>query len=378
MLQPRGLGCPRRQCRRAPPRLLRLSHEMGTLRNELLRRPSFRNHYDGVVLDWQYLEARSEETLLREARWWAWQKLRVVVDFTSGNTVFPGPLRMMDDYWYNGTGVYGTGPYYTRSMMRLQAVLRKMPLVGAHDALLTLHGPGGLGLPASFPTPDFIDLFRQTFIRLEAVATPLNVTLHLRQTGRNGILRRTTNGSPPLNLSAQVKFVRSVCPGTGPSCVKVAPQFAHNASVADVRALVADGTATLLLLSAEANDLNPNCQFSDNMYKNGAGCKMQKGPYPGGECDHHSIATRCFPSHPPLLTRLGWLSHAGPNGGNSFTGPTEGAPLVTLGAAGRTRLAQWAAIRSGLGGVCSLVLDAAPALDGEGGRAAELADVAML
>eukprot|EP01047_Picozoa_sp_COSAG01_P039967 COSAG01_NODE_3332_length_6235_cov_3.027678_5_plen_352_part_00 len=89
-----------------PPRLLRLSHSIGTVRDELLRRPSFRNFYDGVVLDWAYLEARSEEALLREARWWAWQKLQVVVDFTSGNTIFPGPLRMMDDYWYNGTGQY--------------------------------------------------------------------------------------------------------------------------------------------------------------------------------------------------------------------------------------------------------------------------------
>jgi hypothetical protein len=186
-------------------------------------------------------------------------------------------------------------------MARLTAVLLKMPLVGAHDALLTLHGPGGVVLPPDvLPTPDFVELFRQTFVRLEAVATPLNVTLHLRQTGRNGILRRTSSGNPPLNLSSQVDFVRSVCPErSGPSCVKVAPQFAHNASVADVRALVADGTTTLLLLSAEANDLNPSCQFSDDKFKNGQGCTMKFGPYPGG-----------------------------PRGGNHFTGPTEGMRYI--------------------------------------------------
>ena len=267
----------------APPRLLRLSHGIGALRNELLRRPSFRNFYDGVVVDWEYLEARGEEALLREARWWSWQKLRVVVDFTSGTTIFPGPIRMMDDYWYNDTGPYKTGPLYSRSMARLTAVLRKMPLVGAKDALLTLHGPGGAVLPADVPTPDFIELFRQTFVRLEAVATPLNVTLHLRQTGRNGILRRTTSGSPPLNLSVQVNFVRSVCPGDGgtPSCVKVAPAFAYNASLTEVSALVADGTATLLLLSAEANDQNPACAFSTDKFKNGQDCTMKMGPDPG-------------------------------------------------------------------------------------------------
>jgi hypothetical protein len=334
-----------------PRRLLRLSHGIGPVRNELLRRPSFRNFYDGIVLDWGYLEARSEEALQREARWWGWQKLQVVVDFTSGTTIFPGPLRMMDDYWYNGTGIYGTGPLFTRSMARLTAVLKKMPLVGARDALLTLHGPGGDVLPANVPKPDFIELFRQTFVRLEAIATPLNVTLHLRDTGRNGILRQTSNGSPPLNLSVQVDFVRSICgvaASTGaeaPSpCVKVAPAFAYNASLADVSALVADGTATLLLLSAEANDQNAGCKFSTNKFKNGQDCKMRLGPYPGG-----------------------------PRGGNSFAGPTEGSPLLTLSASGRARLREWTSI-----GAATLVLDAVPAFDGESGRAAELADVVLL
>ena len=40
-----------------------------------------------MVLDWEYLESRSEESLLREARWWRWRKLRVVVDFTSGTNL---------------------------------------------------------------------------------------------------------------------------------------------------------------------------------------------------------------------------------------------------------------------------------------------------
>jgi len=79
-------------------------------------------------------------------------------------------------------------------MARLTAVLRKMPLVGARDALLTLHGHGGLGVPPPPEPLDYVGMFRRTFAALEAVARPLNVTLHLRETGRNGVLRDTKSG----------------------------------------------------------------------------------------------------------------------------------------------------------------------------------------
>jgi hypothetical protein len=322
------------------PRLLRLSHDAGRVRTEVLKRPSFRNYYTGVVLDWAYLGERSEESLQREARWWKWQKMQVVVDFTSGTTIFPGPLRMIDDWWYNGT--IG-GPWYTRSMARLTSVLQKMPLVGAKDAILTLHGPGGEGASLPSPQPDPIELLKQTFVKLEAVATPLHITLHLRQTGRNGILRRTASGQPPLNLSSQAEFVRSVCPKRKISCVKVAPAFAYNNSLAEVQSLVADGTASLLLLSAEFNN-DPNCNFHRGP-SDGANCKAREGPNPGGP----------------------------PGGGNGFAGPTEGAPLVTLNASSRAVLLEWASIQG-----AKLVLDAVPAAEGAAGRAAELADVVVI
>ena len=80
-------------------------------------------------------------------------------------------------------------------MARLTSVLRKMALVGARDAMLTLHGKGGLGATAPPGPPlDHVEMFRRTFAKLEAIARPLNVTLHLRDTGRNGVLRNSTNG----------------------------------------------------------------------------------------------------------------------------------------------------------------------------------------
>jgi len=325
-----------------PPRLLRLSPGAGTLRDEILKRPSFRNYFSGVVLDWRYIESRSEESLVREARWWEWQKLTIVVDFTSGTTVFPGPLRLSDDWWYKNASASG-GPWYSRSMERLSGVLRKMPLCNARDALLTLHGVGGLGGPTPPPPPDMVDLFRQTFVKLHAIASPLNVTLHLRQTGRNGILRRTKGGSPPLNLSVQAEFVQSVCAAESSPCVKVAPQLAANSSLAEVRALVEGKSATLLLLSAEANAANPRCTFNSNPGQDGQACVMADGPNPGG-----------------------------PPGGGKFKGPTEGAPLVTLNSAGRAALLEWASVPG-----TTLILDAVPAADGTAGREAELEDVVL-
>jgi hypothetical protein len=191
-------------------------------------------------------------------------------------------------------------------------------------------------------TAELIGLFRHTFATLEALATPLNVTLHLRQTGRNGVLRQTTSGNPPLNLSLQVDFVRSVCPTSRLACVKVAPSFAYNDSLAEVASLVADGTASLLLLSAEYNSGNPQCSFHPGP-QDGINCRARDSPSPGG-----------------------------PPGGGGFAGPTEGAPLVSLPAICRKRLLRWAAIEG-----AALVLDAVPAADGAAGRAAELADLAV-
>ena len=160
---------------------------------------------------------------------------------------------MADDWWWTELKncTEPCGPWYTRGQARIVNVLNKMPLVGALDAIFTLHGTGGegSGTPPHNICPGgptavcaaSVDLFRHTFAALEKVATPLNVTLHLRQTGRNGILRQSADGWHSLNLSSQVDFVQSICPGRSNSCVKIAPAFAYlqhsNNSAAAVQAL---------------------------------------------------------------------------------------------------------------------------------------------
>ena len=266
------------------------------------------------------------------------------------------------------TYIHNNNNRYMRGQARIANILEKMPLVGASDAIFTLHGAGGEGggAPPHNICPGgtdavcaaSVDLFRNTFKALEKVATPLNVTLHLRQTGRNGVLRQSVKGSDALNLTSQIDFVRSICPGQTMSCVKIAPAFAYlqqvNDSVAQVKALVADGTATLLLLSAEIQSNDPMCTFTPGRPFSGQNCRWRQSVAPGGP----------------------------PGGGDDASGPTEGAALITLNVELRSRLREWATlVTTDSGGGCGgarLVLDALPAEEGVAGREAELADVALL
>ena len=64
--------------------------------------------------------------------------MSIAVDFTSGTTLFPG-LRLCDDM----------GGYYQNSLAVIRDVLGKMPVLGATDALMTLHGTSEMP-PANF------------------------------------------------------------------------------------------------------------------------------------------------------------------------------------------------------------------------------------
>ncbi|MCX6916865.1 MAG: hypothetical protein NT167_28125, partial [Verrucomicrobia bacterium] len=65
------------------------------LREEILRRPTFFEHFDGAKIDWTYLLRRDAEQVKRDRPWLERQQLRVVVDFTSGLNHFPD-LTLLD------------------------------------------------------------------------------------------------------------------------------------------------------------------------------------------------------------------------------------------------------------------------------------------
>ena len=153
----------------APParpvgRLLAL-RGISDLREEILRRPTFFEHFDGVKLDWTYLLRRDSAQLKRDRPWLERQQLRVVVDFTSGLNHFPD-LTLLDLLPAS----------YADSVTRMDDVLTKMKLAGANDAIIATHMAPEFGA-----TPEQVEESFQRGLRdLCRRAKERGITLHLQ------------------------------------------------------------------------------------------------------------------------------------------------------------------------------------------------------
>lgn len=96
------------------------------LKEEILVRPTFFEHYDGVVIDWRYIEDKEEATLRNEAGWLGRQKLNITVDLTSGLNLYPD-LRIVDNDEH----------YYEKSMARIKKIIDKLSVIGAQQLVLS-------------------------------------------------------------------------------------------------------------------------------------------------------------------------------------------------------------------------------------------------
>lgn len=96
------------------------------LKEEVLSRPTFFQHYDRMVVDWRYLEERESEQLRTESGWIKKQKLGISVDLTSGLNLYPD-LRI----------VANDSIYYPRSMNRMRRIIDKMAILGADELIVT-------------------------------------------------------------------------------------------------------------------------------------------------------------------------------------------------------------------------------------------------
>jgi len=153
----------------APPprprgRLLPLRHAT-SIKEEILARPTFFEHFDGACVDWSYLHDREKAALQKEHGWLKRQGARIVVDLSSGVDLYP-TLRLMDNVHED----------YTNSMAAIQDVLGKMDALGATDLILSLH---------RYPENNFTDeqsraAFTATLKTLAGQAAERGVTLHLR------------------------------------------------------------------------------------------------------------------------------------------------------------------------------------------------------
>jgi hypothetical protein len=94
-----------------------------------MARPTFFQHYDGVVVDWRYVREREADALLLEGAWVGRQRLRVIVDLSSGLNLYPD-LRLVDNVRDD----------FDASQRAIDDVLAKMTGLGASDLIVSLHG----------------------------------------------------------------------------------------------------------------------------------------------------------------------------------------------------------------------------------------------
>jgi hypothetical protein len=149
--RPRGRALPLRRAR--------------SVKEEILARPTFFEHFDGIVLDWHYLHEREKSVLQQEAGWIDRQGLHVFVDLSSGVNLYPA-LGLVDNLAAD----------YQESMATVADVMAKMKVLGARDLIVSLHR-----YPENnFSSPQTQESFEKTLRKLAADAAQLGITLHLR------------------------------------------------------------------------------------------------------------------------------------------------------------------------------------------------------
>jgi len=133
---------------RAKNSFLRLAG-LTMLKEQLLARPTFFQHYDGVLLDWHYFHARSMEQIEEEVGWVKRSDVRVAVDFSSGLNLYPDLRLTKNDV-----------KLYEKSMNAIQDVIEKASRFGAENVVIRGHiNPGAY--PAELCGKDFQESFAQ-------------------------------------------------------------------------------------------------------------------------------------------------------------------------------------------------------------------------
>jgi hypothetical protein len=171
--------------------------EARSIKEEVLARPSFFEHFDSVVVDWRYLRERQKEELQRESGWIGLQGLKLLIDLSSGINLFPD-LRLVDNLRED----------YLASLAAIEEVMGKMEIFRAQDLILSLH---------RYPENNFTEeqtwqSFETTLRQLCERARRREVTVHLR----------LSVGKPPEDLKKAVEFVGRVGAGN----LRLAPSTA--------------------------------------------------------------------------------------------------------------------------------------------------------
>jgi hypothetical protein len=149
--RPRGRALPLRRAR--------------SLKEEVLLRPTFFEHFDSIAIDWRYLQEREPDQLKRENAWIRLQGLGCVVDFTSGINLYPD-LRLVDNIELD----------YAASMAAIEGVMAKMEALEMRHLILSLNRQP----ENAFTRDQTWQSFAQTLRRICEKARAQQATVYLR------------------------------------------------------------------------------------------------------------------------------------------------------------------------------------------------------
>ena len=159
-----------------------------SIKEEILKRPTFFDHFDRVVIDWKYLHEREMEIIKKESGWIKRQKLGVIADLTSGINLYPD-LRLVNNLEED----------YLSSIAAIDNVMEKMEIIGSRDLILSLHR----FVENNFTREQFWSSVDSTVFEICRKARDRHITVHLRNKipGRRSVLR---------SLKEEVEFLNRI------------------------------------------------------------------------------------------------------------------------------------------------------------------------
>jgi hypothetical protein len=168
-----------------------------SIKESILARPTFFEHFDGVVVDWRYLHEREQAVLAAESGWLHRQGLRIAVDLSSGVDLYP-TLRLIKNLPAD----------YAASTNAIVGLLAKMDTLGTRDLIFSLHRHP----ENNFTGAETDAAFETTLKWMAREAANRQVTLHLR----------LAFGKPPWSLEDGLRWLDHV----GAANLKLAPSTA--------------------------------------------------------------------------------------------------------------------------------------------------------
>jgi hypothetical protein len=144
---------------------------ISSIKEEILLRPTFFQHFDRIIIDWKYLHEKEKSILAKESGWIKRQGLHLIVDFSSGINLFPD-LRLVNN----------DSLEYLQSMETIKSVIDKMNLLEASDLILKEHRM----VENNFTREKYHESLQSSLKKICQYSAKNKVNVHLRMaSGRN-------------------------------------------------------------------------------------------------------------------------------------------------------------------------------------------------